>query len=51
MSHYYGILVLANEDDWVRHASQIVQNRQGRTDDELLADICDFDMQFGVIPR
>lgn len=49
MSNYYGTLVLANEEHWMHHISQIVQNRQGRSDDELLADICDFDMQFDVI--
>ena len=49
MSHYYGTLVLANEDDWMRYASQIVQNRQGRSNDELLADIYNFNMQFDVI--
>lgn len=46
---FHTTMTISNEDDWLRHVDDVKTANEGKTIEELLDDIYDFDFQFDFI--
>lgn len=43
-------LVLLNKEEWLQHASKMIESNRDKNNEELLKDILTFDFKLGTVP-